>query len=421
MKKKTRIPSQIQEQVSGFDRFREVLQGAKGCLQEAMFAVGFAALSQMLEEDRTRCVGARYRHIEGRRACRSGYTQGQIELAGRKISMRRPRVRSLKGEEIALPTYEAAQAGDLLGQSTLERILAGASSRSYPRTLDPLGALASRGISRSAVSRRFIAKTSQAVKEFLHRSLEAEDYPVLFFDGKLVSRRAVIVALGIDAQGKKKILGLVEGSTENAALCRELLRDLIERGLDAQRARLVVLDGGKGLKKAIEEVLGGRALIQRCQAHKMRNVLELLPQSRRPYVRERFRKAYRMADPKVASRDLHGLASRIEASDPQAAASIREGLEETLTVMGLALPESLTRSLVTSNVIESALSVVEPLVRRVKRWRAGSMIVRWVGAGLMEAEKRFRSVRGYKAMPLLLSALERKLGNSPLCSKEKVA
>jgi transposase-like protein len=359
--------------------------------------------------------------VQGRTASRGGHTRGEIELAGRKVSIARPRVRSIEGQEMALPTYDACRDQDLLGQSTLERILAGASARSYQRTLDPLGAIPSRGISRSSVSRRFVAKTSQSVQEFLHRSLEGEDYPVLFFDGKLVSRRAVIVALGVDAQGKKRILGLLEGSSENAALCRELLRDLIERGLDPQRMRLVVLDGGKGLKKAVEEVLGERALLQRCQAHKMRNVLELLPQARRPYVRECLRRAYRMEDPKAASQKLHRLASRIEGSDPQAAASIREGLEETLTVMGLGLPESLRRSLVTSNVIESALSVVEPLVRRVKRWRGGSMIVRWVGAGLIEAEKRFRAVRGYKAMPLLLAALERKSGNSPLCSKEKVA
>jgi transposase-like protein len=386
-----------------------------------MFAVGLEVLGQMLEEDRTRVTGPRYRHLPERVASRAGHTRGEIELAGRKVSIRRPRARSREGKEIVLPLYQAAQGQDLLGHSTIERILAGASSRSYRRTLDPLGEIPSRGISRSSVSRRFVARTSQAVEEFLHRSIEGQDYPVLFFDGKLVSRRAVIVALGVDSQGKKRILGLAEGSTENAALCRELLRDLIERGLDPQRGRLVVLDGGKGLKKAVDEILGVRALVQRCQTHKMRNVLELLPHSRRPYVRECLRRAYRMEDPQAASQKLHQLASRIEASDPQAASSIREGLEETLTVMGLGLPESLRRSLVTSNVIESALSIVEPLVRRVKRWRGGSMIVRWVGAGLIEAEKRFQAVRGYKAMPLLLTALERKLGVSALCSKEKVA
>ncbi|MBE3072831.1 MAG: transposase, partial [Acidobacteria bacterium] len=239
-----------------------------------------------------------------------------------------------------------------------------------------------------------------------------------------VAGHCVVVALGIDATGTKHALGLWDGSTENATVCRALLSDLHERGLRTDRSLLVILDGSKALHKAVTQVFGAAAWMQRCQVHKTRNILEHLPERDRPWVRAQLRRAYRDADPEAARRILLALAGRLEATHPGAAASVREGLDETLTVVGLGLSDRLQRSLATTNPIESAISRVRSVKGRVKRWRGGSMILRWVTAGLLETERGFRRLKGAKDLPQLIAALrhrDRQLGLTPAVEEEKIA
>jgi transposase-like protein len=307
-----------------------------------------------------------------------------------------------------LPSWRAFTAEDPLGERAYEQMVLGVATRGYGRSLEavPEG-LEGRGESKSAVNRRLVAATRAQLEEFLSKPLEGVDLKVLMLDGLHFAEHAVLVALGIDSGGRKHLLGLADGATENAAACLALLASLGERGLRAERSLLVLVDGNKALPKAIREVFGGRALVQRCQVHKKGNVLDHLPKGMRGQISASLSQAYHGRDPERARRLLMGLARKLEAAYPGAAASLREGLDETLTVMGMGLPASLERTLSSTNVIENLLGTVREVSRRVKRWRGGGMILRWMAAGLMEAGKGFRRVRGYPGMAHLGAALER--------------
>lgn len=391
----------------------DLLVDTRAELFELAIASGLRVLTTMLEEDRTAACGARYAHQPDRAASRAGTVPSEVVLGGRKVAIRRPRVRA-DGREIVLPTFRTMAAADPLNRRVVEQMLVGVATRQYARSLEPLPAtVPSRGTSKSAVSRRFVAQTRAQLAAWQSASLEGLDLVGLLLDGVHVGDHCLIVALGIAADGTKHALGLWDGSTENATLCQSLLANLQSRGLRTDRSLLVMLDGSKALRKAVRDTFGDAALVQRCQVHKLRNVLDHLPERQRPWVKASLQRAYRCTEVAPARRLLLDLVRRLETDHPSAAASVNEGLDETLTVLGLHLSEALQRSLVTTNAAESLISRTRQVKRNVKRWRSGQMVIRWVAAGVLEAVKGFRRVKGYKAMPQLVAALrarDQKLG-----------
>ena len=383
----------------------ELLVDTKAELFELMVRSGLRVLDVMLEEDRTTLCGPRYAHQSDRAAARAGTVPSEVVLGGRTVAIRRPRVRA-DGHEVVLPTFRTMADADPLHRRAVEQMLVGVATRQYARSLEPLpAAVTSRGTSKSAVSRRFVARTRAQLEAWQSTSLETLDLVGLLLDGVHVGEHCLIVALGIAADGEKHALGLWEGSTENATLCQSLLANLQSRGLRTDRSLLVLLDGSKALRKAVRDTFGDAALVQRCQVHKLRNVLDHLPERQRPWVKAILQRAYRCTEVAPAKRLLLDLVRRLETDHPSAAASVKEGLEETLTVLGLPLSDALRRSLVTTNAAESLISRTRHVTRNVKRWRTGQMIVRWVAAGVLEAVKGFRRLKGYKAMPQLVAAL----------------
>lgn len=378
----------------------------RGDLRELVMSLGIQSVSAMLERERTALCGPRYEHQPERTAQRGGTVRGQLALGGRTVTVRRPRVVGLDGQEIALDTWSRLRASDPLGARALEQMLVGVATRKYERSLESVPAdLESRGTSKSSVSRRFVDATAAKLKEWLSRSLAELDVCAVFIDGLHFAEHVVLVALGVDAQGTKHVLGLWEGATENTVACKGLLEDLVTRGLDAKRKRLFVVDGSGGLRAAIRDVFGKRALVQRCQKHKMENVVSHLPKSKHAAVRAAMRQAYKSTKVESAKRLLNNLIHSLEPNHPGAAASLREGLDETLTVMGLGLPRTLERSFSTTNPAENLNGSLRDVARRVKRWRNGEMILRWAAAGVLEASRGFRRLKGHKDMPKLLAAL----------------
>jgi transposase-like protein len=364
-------------------------------LREFVIAAGTAALAAVLEDERTRAVGPRYAHLPTRRARRTGSAPGELVMGGRRVQVRRPRARTLAGEEIQLPSWTTFASEDPLHERAVNQMLVGVSTRRYARSLEPLAApLPERGTSRSAVSRRFVAATQKQMDQWLGRDLGQLDLAALMIDGITIAEHVMLVALGIDTNGKKHVLGVREGATENATSCTALLTDLRDRGLRTDRAVLVVIDGGKALAKAVRNVFGTRAIVQRCQAHKTRNVVEQLPDELRPSVRQAMRDAYAANDADRARTMLVNLGRRLRDEHPGATASLDEGLDETLTVKRLRLPRKLERQLSTTNAIENLMGSVRELARRVKRWRGGKMIVRWTVTAVADAAKRFRRITG---------------------------
>lgn len=378
-------------------------------LREFVISAGAAALAAVLEEERTALVGPRYAHLPTRQARRSGSAPGELVMGGRRVQVRRPRARTLDGQEVQLPTWTSFGAEDPLHERAVEQMLIGVTTRRYARSLEPLPAdLPSRGTSRSAVSRRFVAATERQMSEWLGRDLGALDLGVLMIDGVHIDGRVLLVALGIDVDGKKHVLGVREGATENAAACTAMLADLRDRGLRTDRPMLALIDGSKALAKAVRNVFGERAIIQRCQVHKTRNVVDQLPDELKPSVRQAMRDAYAASDADRARTMLTNLVRRLRDDHPGAAASLEEGLDETLSVKRLRLPKKLERQLSTTNAIENVMGSVRRLSRRVKRWRGGKMVLRWTVAAVADAATRFRRITGAReGMTELMRALTR--------------
>jgi transposase-like protein len=383
------------------------LEDAKSAFFGLCVDTGKQVLAAMMEQDRIALCGPAGQHDRERTALRAGSTESAIVLGGRRIGMRRPRARSRERGELRLPSFEAAAQEDPLGRHTLEAIASGVTMRRYGRSLEPLPeGERDRATSRSAVSRRFVALTEQRLAQVFSQPLHELDLRVVMVDGIAFREHCVLLALGIDTDGKKHPLGLWEGSTENAAVAKALLRDLVERGLPTDRALLFGIDGSKALRKAIRDVFGGLGLVQRCQLHKRRNVLEHLPRHLRPSVVRALRQAWDASSAELARRQLERLAASLEVDHPGAAASIREGLEETLTLLTLGVQGALYRTLRTTNPIENLNGSVADYTKNVKRWRGGKMILRWVGAAVVEARKRFRKIRGHQDLVRLVRALE---------------
>ena len=424
--KKSRIASPVPHPESSLRHLPlvDLLVDTKTELLELALRSGLKVFTTMLEEDRTAICGPRYVHEPERPASRAGTTRSEVVLGGRKVVIQRPRVRTAAGE-VALPTFEAMAATDPLDRRVVEQMLVGVATRQYARSLEPLGPeMTSRGTSKSTVSRRFVARTTAQLAAWQSAPLDALDLVALLIDGVHLGDHCLIVALGIAADGQKHALGLWDGSTENATVCQGLLANLQSRGLRTDRSLLVILDGSKALRKAVRATFGDAALVQRCQVHKMRNILEYLNDRQRPWAQAILRRAYQSADVKTAQRLLLDLARRLETEHPSAAESVREGLDETLTVLTLNLSPRLRRSLATTNAAESLLSRTRHVKRNVKRWRSGQMMLRWVAAGVLEAVKGFRRVKGYADMPMLVAALrarDRQLGLTVAQEERQIA
>jgi putative transposase len=395
------------------ERVTIALAELAGAAREGLLALavgtGIGVLDELLAADVERLVGPKGRHNPQRAAVRHGTQPGRVTLGGRRVRVDRPRVRTVDGTaEVSLPAWEAFATTELLDQLTLERMLAKLSTRRYQAGLEPVGAAVEQtatGTSKSAVSRRFVAATERALAELLAADLSSLDLVALLVDGVRVAEHCCVVALGITLDGTKVPLGLAEGATENATVVRDLLAGLRDRGLDTTRPILVVIDGAKALRRAVDDVFD-HPVIQRCQLHKLRNVTDRLPEAVASTVAKKLRRAYHHADPLIAQAELETLARELDRSHPGAAASLREGLAETLTIGRLGVPPTLARTLRSTNSIESMIAICRDHAANVKRWQDGQMVLRWVAAGMGEAATQFRRVNGYLHLPALRAALD---------------
>jgi putative transposase len=398
---------------------------ARATLHDAIVSAGMSVLGAMLEEERAKLCGPRYAHQCDRTATRSGHTDGELALGGRRMRVRRPRVRSVDGDEVTLETWDRFAAADPLTPRAVEQMVLGVSTRKYVRSIEPAPpGFSTRGTSKSAVSRRFVASTREKLGEMMSRDLGKIALSTIMIDGIHVAEHLVLVALGIDEKGDKHTLGLYEGATENTTSCIGLLSDLEARGVRTDRAMLFVIDGSKALAKAIRAKFGTRALIQRCQVHKKRNVEDHLPEDMKRNAGRTISAAYQSGNATRAKRMLEGLARQLERKHPSAAASLREGLDETLTVMRFDLPERLARTLSTTNPIEFLNGRIRKTTHNVAKWNGGEMVLRWLAVSLVEASKTFRKLRGHAGMPKLIAALrahDAKLTPSAVDAKEKAA
>lgn len=377
-------------------------------LHEFVIATGLDALTELLEQERVTACGPRHARDPERTAYRAGHAPGELVMGGRRVGVRRPRARTTDNQEVMLPSWTQFSAEDPLGERAVEQMVLGVSTRKYGRSLEEGPAhVKTRGTSKSAVSRRFVAATAAKLKTWLTRDLSEFDLVTLMIDGVHIADHVVLVALGIDVRGEKRVLGLWEGATENATACNALIANLRDRGLHVDRSVLVVIDGSKALGKAIRKFFGERACLQRCRVHKKRNVREHLPQEMHASVMAAMSTAYSSPDAERAHRLLENLANRLEVEHPSAAASLREGLEETLTVKKLGLTGHLERILSCTNAIENLIGTGRRISHRVKRWRGGQMILRWTATAMIEAEANFRKIQGCKEMPVLVTALRR--------------
>ena len=409
--------SQAWEAVSeSFDRF---------CL-----AAGLEALGAMMEGDAEEACGPRHARAVGRRGHRWGRTQGKIGFHAGKVNVERPRVRDLEGKELVLPSWQHATEEDWLGKWAMNLMLINVSTRKFRRAVRlPEGdvpAPAGAGVSKSAASRHFVALSAARMKEWMGADLSALDIMVVQIDGIHITEHLVLVAaIGIDGEGVKHPLGLIEGATEHGAVVQALIDDLVDRGLDPAVPRLFIIDGSKALAKAIRRSFGRHVPIQRCQIHKARNITERLPKPLHAAVRRALRQAWELDDADKAEKLIRNLAQRLEREAPGVSKSILEGLDEILTVTRLGLPDELRRSLACTNIIENVMGTIRRVSRNVKRWQSASMALRWTAAAMHEAKKGFRRLKAYKQLPALRAALaahyEKQSNNSALAQKEKAA
>ena len=388
----------------------KLLVDARAPLLDLLLTSGAQVMMAMLEADVAQLCGPSYhRHGADGTASRWGETGGEVIVGGRKAAITRPRVRRGK-REIRLPLYEHWQRQDPLSQRVVEQVLIGVSSRHYARSLEPLPAaladLDSFGTGKSAVSRRLVALTEAKVAEWLMRPLTAE-YLALFLDGIHLGGHTVITALGVTSGGDKQMLGVWEGATENSQVCQMLLNNLRERGFPTTVKTLVVLDGAQALRKAVDDTFGTNAVVQRCQEHKKRNVMAQVPRGMQTSVKMLLNQVFVCNDYDRADLMLNNLARRLDRECPGAAASLREGMPELLTVLKLGLPKVLRQSLSSTNLIENTQKTIQRVARGCKRWKDGAMVLRWVVTGLSEAEQHFKRLSGYRELVLLKHALGR--------------
>jgi putative transposase len=409
------LPAEIQEALG------ELVGAAREGLLALSVGVGLGVVHELMELEVDEVVGTKGKHSRDRVAFRHGHENGSMTLGGRRVRVRRPRMRTAGDErELPVQTYEFFADRDPLTRAVMDRMLAGVSTRRFADVGELVGSgveQSSASTGKTAVSDMFIERTRTALSELMSRRLDDVRLAVMMLDGLEIADRTHVVALGITTEGVKIPLGLWEGSTENATLARTLLADLVDRGLDPEQAILFVIDGGKALRRAIKDVFGEHALVHRCHRHKERNVCDLLPERDRPLVRTRMRAAWGLTDPDLARQRLELLASELDQTWPDAAGSLREGMDDTLTLIRLGITGQLAKTLCSTNPCESMLEIVRYTQRNVKRWQDGDMRKRWTAAGMLVAEQQFRRIIGYRDLATLVIAVERQairvVPNSP--------
>jgi transposase-like protein len=402
------------EAYAGFD-----LDGKVEAIR-ALVPLGLMHVQEMLDQEVVALAGERYvRKAESTKGRRHGSNPGTVRLAGQRVPIRVPRIRSLSGSEIPLRSFEALSGENAVNDLLLKRVLYGISCRNYEAAAESIpGAI---GLSSSTVSRGFIEASAAQLRELQERNLSGEDVVSLFLDGKTFADATMVIALGITMSGDKRFLGFVETDTENEKVLTPFLRSLIERGLDASQGLMVILDGGKGLGSAVKKVFRGRALVQRCQWHKRENVVSHLSKSEQVHWRQRLQRAYGRPEYQEALAALEKLHAELEERNQSAAASLAEGLEDTLTLHRLGVYGVLGRSLKTTNCLESVNALVEERCAKVDHWKNSSQRHRWLGTALVDIEPRLRKVMGYRHLPKLREALKRELAIETKMSKKVAA
>src|SRR5271155_383700 len=407
----------------------EGVEDFKGSFDRLCLQAGTSAIEAMLAADAEQLCGKHYQRHADRQGHRWGMIVSEVGWHGGKAAIRRPRVRHRGGAELELPSWMAIQKADLLSRWAFNQMLIGVATRKYARSVrlpdGDLAGQARRATTKSSVSRRFVALSTAKLKEWLAAELSGLDLLVIQIDGLHVGDHVLVAAIGIDGAGDKHVLAVALGATENTAVVKALLADLIERGLQPDIARLFIVDGAKALSRAVRDTFGGFALIQRCQVHKGRNIIERLDPSLHAGVKKELRQAWDSPTAEQAERVLRNLARRLDHDAPGVSASILEGLDEILTVIRLGLPTELRRSLACTNIIENVMGTVRRVCRNVKRWQSTSMALRWTAAAMNEASKGFRKLKAYKQLPALRVALaayyEKETNNRALVQTAKAA
>ena len=371
---------------------------------ELIRQAGLQLMDLLMQEEVRELAGERSQRQSDRTANRWGSERGYCVVMGQKVPIQRPRVRTTEDKEVRLGSYEMFHRGEPLTETVWEKLMLGLSTRDYGQAIRQF--TEAYGLEKSAVSEHFIEASRTKLKAMMERRLDKTRLCALLVDATPFQGQQMVAALGIDEYGRKMILGIRQGATENATVVGELLGDLVERGLDFTEPRLYILDGGKALTAAVKKHAGESAAIQRCQVHKRRNVLDHLTDEQKPAVAKKLNAAYALEGYDAAKEALNGLHRELMDLNPSAARSLGEGLEETLTVHRLHLPAQLRKTMASTNVIESAFSIVEEVCKNVKRWHGGDQRERWVGSGLLVAENQFRRITGHKLIPILMQELK---------------
>jgi putative transposase len=386
---------------------------------ELIRQAGLQLMDLMMQEEVRELVGERSQRQAERTASRWGNERGYCVVMGQKVPIQRPRVRTTDDKEVRLGSYEMFHRGEPLTETVWEKLMLGLSTRKYDQAIRQF--TEAYGLEKSAISEHFIEASRKKLKDMMDRRLDKTRLCALLIDATPFAGQQMVAALGIDEYGRKMILGIRQGATENAAVVGELLGDLVDRGLDFTEPRLYILDGAKALSTAVKKHAGESAPIQRCQVHKRRNVLDHLTEEQKPEVAKKLNAAYALEDYAAAKQALNVVHRELMDLNPSAARSLGEGMEETLTVHRLHLPMQLRKTMASTNVIESAFSIVEQVCKNVKRWHGGDQRERWVGSGLMVAEKQFRRITGYKLIPVLIKELEALTPSKAVIAKRRKA
>ena len=381
----------------------ELLSGVRSVVESVAAEAGLLVMKALIDEEVEQYAGPKDQHNSERQGHRWGSEEGYVVFSGKKVPVKRPRVRTVDGKEGSLKRYRLFQTPAAMEESVGKKVVCGVTTRDYEKVIDDV--CDGYGVRKSSVSRHWKALSAERLAEFVERRLDGLDLAAILIDGIGFQDYLFIVALGVDSSGAKEVLGMWQGATENAEICKELLQDLVARGLTADRRYLFVLDGSKALGKAVRSCFDKNAVIQRCQIHKERNILSHLPKTSQALVRRRLRAAWKMKSYDTAKEELEKVVVYLDGLNPSAAESLREGLEDTIAVHKLGVPEVLRRSLRSTNPIESCFSMTRKFCHNVKNWKNADMAMRWAGAMLQESQKRFRRLMGYRSMSVLLTAL----------------
>lgn len=400
MKKVVTKSEQIKFEFPAMETLESLYEYMRESVDQQVKEAGLLIYKAYIDDEVRKLTGERYSRTE--KAGRWGKESGYMYMGGQRLSAERPRIRE-NGKEVPLKTYKEFQRKDRFTEAVFRQMIAGVSTRNYRGAIQAVEDGC--GMGRTTISEAMKEATAKELESFCERSLDEFQAYVLIIDAVKVAKSSIVVAVGIAENGEKKALGMRLGATENAQVCIELLEDLKRRGFNMEHPVLIVIDGSKGLRSAVERFFGDWAAVQRCQFHKRQNVLDHLPKKYHSEYRRKIQSAYKMRRYEDASRALQSVIQDLEYINPDAAGSLREGLEETLTVHRLDIPDILRKSFSTTNVIESSFSMFRTITRNVKRWRNADQILRWTGTGLLRAESRFRKLKGYRVMPMLVNAL----------------